>query len=313
MPVRAAARHWPFGLVLLGLVLVGLFWTFDVGAAWTRLVAWTVAMQRELHQGLATALRAVAESGPLAGLGLVGLSFLYGVFHAAGPGHGKVVIATYLGTQSETLRRGAALAFASAFLQGMVAIIAVAGTVLVLERTARQTQHLADQLERLSFAAVAILGCFLVWRAARGLLATQPAGCGHHHHGHEHGHGCGHHHAPAPGSSRAFGAALLSIGLRPCSGAILVLVLAFALDLRVAGVAAVLAMSLGTGMAVAGLATLTVYARDTASTLAGRLDEDGRKIARLGQALALLGGLVITALGLSLLQASFSAPAHPLF
>ncbi len=303
-------RHWPFGLVLLALVLAGLFWTFDVGTAWARLVTWTVAMQRELHQGLATALRAVAESGPLAGFGLVGLGFLYGVFHAAGPGHGKVVIATYLGTQSETLRRGVILAFTSAFLQGMVAIIAVAGTVLVLERTARQTQHLADQLERLSFAAVAILGCLLVWRAARALLATDPAGCGHHHH--DHGHGCGHQHAPAPGSGRAFGAALLSIGLRPCSGAILVLVLAFALDLRVAGVAAVLAMSLGTGIAVAGLATLTVYARDTASRLAGHLDEDGRKVARLGLVLALLGGLLITALGLSLLQASLVAPAHPL-
>ena len=72
-------------------------------------------------------------------------------------------------------------------------------------------------------------------------------------------------------------------------------------------------MSLGTGIAVAGLATLTVYARDTASLLAGRLDEDGRKLARIGQVLALLGGLVITALGLSLLQASLSAPAHPLF
>ena len=202
MPVRAMARCWPLGLVLLALVMIGLLWTVDAGAAWARLVAWTVTMQRELHQALATALRAVAESGPLAGLGLVSLSFLYGVFHAAGPGHGKVVIATYLGTQHETLRRGVALAFASALLQGVVAIVTVVGTVLVLERTARQTQHLADQLERPGARRPPAA-------AAAGRLRTSSPWPRHDH---------GHHHAPA--QLGHLGAA--SDRLRPCSGAILV-------------------------------------------------------------------------------------------
>ena len=57
--------------------------------------------------------------------GLFGISFLYGVFHAAGPGHGKAVISSYLFANNETWRRGVVLSCASAMLQALVAILLV--------------------------------------------------------------------------------------------------------------------------------------------------------------------------------------------
>jgi nickel/cobalt transporter (NicO) family protein len=300
----------PLGLLAAAFLMAAL-WAlattgFDPGRAWAHAIAWIITTQRELHQALATALRAVQSEGSIAAPALVWLGFLYGVFHAAGPGHGKIVITTYLATQKETLGRGIALAAAASLLQGATAIAAVFGTVLLLEQTTRQSQRLAGQIELVSFALVAALGAFLVLRHARRLFqatATTPCGtCGHHHH------------APPPDKAGpgAFFAAILSIGLRPCTGAILVLVLAIALDLRTAGIAAVLAMSLGTALTTAALATLATLARDQATRLASHLDTDATRLARIADTIALIGGLALLAMGTALLHTTLTMPAHPL-
>jgi ABC-type nickel/cobalt efflux system permease component RcnA len=303
-------KSLPLGLLAAALLGAGL-WVLatsgiDLGRAWTHAIAWVVTTQRELHQALATALRAVQVEGSIAAPALVWLGFLYGVFHAAGPGHGKVVITTYLATQKETLGRGIALATTASLLQGLTAIVAVFTTVLVLEQTTRQSQRLAGHIELVSFALVAFLGAFLTFRHARRLFraktATACTSCGHHHH------------APAPDKTGpgAFTAAVLSIGLRPCTGAILVLVLAIALDLRAAGIAAVLAMSVGTALSTAALATLATLARDQAARLASRLDTDQTHLTRIADTIALLGGLALLAMGAALLHTTLTMPAHPL-
>ena len=307
------ARRLPLGLALLALLAAASLWALAAGAiqpgaAWVRFMTWVIATQRELHQALAVAMRAVHEQGAAAGLSLVTLGFLYGVFHAAGPGHGKVVITTYLATQKETLARGIGLAVTASMLQGAVAIAAVFATVLAFEQTARQSQLLATRFETLSFGLVAALGAFLVWRHGRNLLRPHHAQS---HHAHGCG-GCGHHHHHAPPPAKAWLTSILSIGLRPCSGAILVLVLALALDLRLAGIAAVLAMSIGTAATVSAMAALAVLARDQATRLASHLDTDNHRLTRAADTIALLGGLLLTAMGLALLQASLTAPIHPL-
>jgi ABC-type nickel/cobalt efflux system permease component RcnA len=297
----------PLGLLALVLLAAAGLWalsagTINPGAAWTRLIAWIVATQRELHAALATAMRAVQAEGSIAAPALVWLGFLYGVFHAAGPGHGKVVITTYLATQKETLGRGIALAVAAAMVQGLTAVLAVFATVTLLEQTARQSQVLAGRIELLSFALVAGLGAFLTLRHGRNLCqartATPCGTCGHHHH--------------SPPPTRAFMASILSIGLRPCTGAILVLVLAIALDQRTAGIAAVLAMSTGTALTTAAMASLAVLARDQASRLASRLDTDQTRLTRIADTIALIGGLALLAMGTALLHATLTTPAHPL-
>ncbi len=309
-------RSLPPGLVVASLLAASLLaaglWAltttgFDPGQAWAQAIAWIITTQRQLHDGLAAALGAVQAEGSIAAPALIWLGFLYGVFHAAGPGHGKIVITTYLATQKETLGRGIALAATSSLLQGLTAIAAVFTTVLLLEQTTRQSQRLASNVELVSFALVAALGAFLVFRHARRLYhskTTTPCStCGHHHH-----------HAPPPDKAgpTALLAAILSIGLRPCTGAILVLVLAIALDLRTAGIAAVIAMSAGTALTTAALATLATLARDQAARLATHLDTDQTRLTRMADTIALLGGLALLAMGASLLHTTLTMPAHPL-
>ncbi|MGE3933669.1 MAG: nickel/cobalt transporter [Rhodospirillaceae bacterium] len=284
-------------------------------------------VQRDLHRRLAAAMRAMDAQGAAAGWTLIGLSLLYGVFHAAGPGHGKAVIATYLATQESRLKRGLALSLLAALAQGVTAVAMVESAVGLLGLTMREAQGLEGGLEAVSFGLIAVLGIVLAAVNGRRLLGLH-AGDGHRHdhshhqgHGHDHhaGHACGHAHGPsardldAAAGWRGMAAVALSIGIRPCSGAILVLLLALALDLRWAGIAAVFAMSLGTAATTAALAALAVYARNAALRLAARPERDGRRLAAAINAVGLAGGVVLAMLGGLLMQGALTAAPHPLF
>ena len=332
MPVTRRNLFLATGLAVLAAGLaVPLVVLPDSGPGlWSGLVLELHTMQRDLHRQLATAMLAVRAEGAAAASALVILSFLYGVFHAAGPGHGKVVISTYILTQESQLRRGILLSLASALCQGLTAILIVAATAGLLGLTLRQAQGAATNLETLSYGLVALLGLTLVVSRARRLLRWRlfPTSRGSgdpprlafgHHHKHD---GpcpsCGHAHGPslrdldAPLSWRGLAGMVASIGLRPCSGAVLVLLVAYSLDLRWAGVAAVLAMSLGTAITVSLLAILTVYARKGALRLAAFIPDRAGRLAVALDLVGVLGGLVILIAGILMLQAALTVPAHPL-
>ena len=141
-----------------------------------------------------------------------------------------------------------------------------------------------------------------VFRRSHGHAAHS----GHDHHGHRHdGHECGHLHAADPKSLegnfsvREAWTAILAVGLRPCSGAIIVLTFAFLNGLYAGGILSTFAMSLGTGITVATLALIAVGAKNTALRIAGmqtRAVMVHRVIEVTGAALVfILGFLLFTA------------------
>ena len=146
---------------------------------WGALVYELQVLQRDLHRGLSDAVRSVEREGLFAVWSLISLSFLYGVFHAAGPGHGKLIIATYLATHESRLKQGIWLAIGSALAQGVVAVLLVEATVALLGASFSAANKTALQLESISYALVTLLGGFLMVSAARRLWL------GHHHH-HDH-------------------------------------------------------------------------------------------------------------------------------
>jgi ABC-type nickel/cobalt efflux system permease component RcnA len=245
-----------------------------------------LAKQAEFYRLLSSTIRA-AKSDRSAAYTLLGISFLYGIFHAAGPGHGKAVISSYLVANDETWKRGVILSFASALLQALVAIAIVAIGAALLGVTARAMGNTVRVIEIVGYALIVLIGLRLLWVKGRALLALlrgKPAHehhhhhADHHHHAHDHdeddGHAWGHAHAPEPAElsgrdwlKRGL-AAVVAVGLRPCSGAIIVLVFALAQGLFAIGIASTLAMGLGTAITVAAIATLAVGARGLASRFA---------------------------------------------
>jgi nickel/cobalt transporter (NicO) family protein len=271
------------------------------------LVGWILTKQSEFYREISTALRAAKSDGS-AVWSLLAISFVYGIFHAAGPGHGKAVISSYLVANQETVRRGIALSFASALMQSAVAVAIVAVCAWLLNATAKTMCGAEKAIEIGSYALIAAFGASLVWtkggRFVRALQAPRPepvlaaaAADGHDHHHHDHGHHhhgddhihdahCGHSHGPepselaGPGGWRRGLAAILTVGIRPCSGAILVLVFALAQGLFWAGIAATFVMGIGTAITVAVIAVVAVSAKDLARRVSEARDSNGVLIMR---------------------------------
>ena len=282
-------------------------------------IAWIFGEQRAFHKSMTTSLSAFADgAGVSTGFAIVSGSFLYGVFHAAGPGHGKVILSTYLLTQPEQVRKSVFMSVAAALMQGVMAVLLVYGLFYVFGMVARDTKFAVAWSERLAFLMVIGVGFMLVWRAIRGFgwvpsHATQDHHHDHHHHGSE---GeicatCGHAHTPSATQLvqakdwRTTASIIISIGLRPCSGAVLVLVFARFAGIPIAGVLAVAAISLGTAITVSALAILSVQARRLAVSLLEGASGVADKAACF---VALIGGMVLIIMGYGLFQASFSTP-----
>jgi len=276
----------------------------DGAGPWAQAVAWIDRTQRGLHRRLAEAVEAfhAAPDGARVG-GLTLLSLLYGIFHAAGPGHGKAVITTYLLSQPGRVRRGLALAALASLLQGVSALLLVLVVMGIGGGLAREALGPVPQLERVSYALIAALGAWLTLRGALGIWRprrTWPAGGAIAGAG-GHGHCCAAGAFPAAAGGGLLAPAL-AVGVRPCTGAVLVLAVATLLGEWLAGVLAVLAMAVGTGVTVGLLGLLAVQARGLALRLAG----GGARMHRAATLLGLLGGLLLLALGLSLLQGSLA-------
>lgn len=329
------------------------------------ILMWINLRQQEFYHALAGAMKAMRQDGSKLWL-LIGLSFAYGIFHAAGPGHGKAVISSYMVANEVALRRGIMLSFVSALLQALTAIVVMLVAYFLLRGTAVSMTDAAWFLEIMSYVFVTLFGAWLLWRKAGPailrLFGANPgyslsaAHAGHSHAGHSHSahahaahshaldahdhhdhahdhhdHGahdhahaahdhhshaagevcetCGHSHAPDPAllsgdrfDWRTAWSAVAAVGIRPCSGALIVLSFALLNGLWFGGILSVLAMALGTAITVSALATLAVTAKNWAVYFAG----DGRMGNRIHSFVEIGGAAFVFLFGLLLLSASLT-------
>ncbi len=299
------------------------------GGAYGGLMGWLLAAQSQFTHMMARDLAAIPHD-TAALWTLIGVGFLYGVAHAAGPGHGKAVIASYMMANDSALRRGLVLSLMAALLQGLAAVAIVGVAAALLNATAARMNVIADGLASLSYLGVAAIGAWLAvrkglalaralaayverrsalsgaallagapWRAASTMSggafrAGEPGAAVD---------ACGHMHAPDPrllGAGFSWRAALSTVvaaGARPCSGSLLILVFALSQGMFLAGVAAVAAVSLGTALTTGALASLAVFAKGLAVKFARGEDTRVAVVARLAEFAA---ALAVLAFGLAL-------------
>jgi nickel/cobalt transporter (NicO) family protein len=324
------------------------------------IVGWLLTRQSEFYREMSSTIRAARADGSAVWT-LLAISFAYGMFHAAGPGHGKTVISSYLVANEETARRGIVLSFVSALMQSLIAVLIVGIGAWLLNVTAKTMCGAERAIEIASYTLIAAFGVRLVWTKGGGLIRALQSSQGkseprlapvlahaaiqHHHGHHSHGHGdhghhphahaaahpttvardhvpghehaehhdhghvhdehCGHSHGPmpaqlgGPGGWRRGFSAVLTVGIRPCSGAILVLVFALAQGMFWAGIAATFVMGLGTAITVAAIAILAVSAKGLARRIgAGR--EGGGALLLRGVEFGAAGLVLLFGVGLLL-------------
>jgi len=301
---------------------------------------WVLRTQQSLQRDLAAGVKNLKSGNAMAGaVVLAALSFIYGVVHAVGPGHGKMVISSYVVANEETVRRGVVISFIAAALQALTAVALVGILAFALNATGLQINAWSNQLETVSYALIALVGAWLLatqlirvyrrWQDRRESVGHIAHDHHRHDHGHDHDHdrdhdhARGHHHDHAEGEAcnhmvdardlagpfnwRKIVAVVFSVGIRPCTGAILVLIFALTQGMFWAGVAATFAMAFGTAITVAALATLALGSRELALKLGGR---SGAFADAVWTLCAIGGSALILLFGATLFAASLG-PARP--
>jgi nickel/cobalt exporter len=288
------------------------------------ITGWIFAQQAAFYRSMSGAVMAAKANGT-AQFGLAWLAFLYGIFHAAGPGHGKAVISSYLVADGASVKRGIILSFAAALAQAITAIAIVGVAAVILGATAKAMGSTVRWLELAAYVGIAVFGLMLVWRKGRALISALRGSSHHHghshdhaddhahhhdhahshdHHGHDHDAHCDHSHGPEPSELQGKGwlkrglVAVIAVGLRPCSGAIFILVFALSQGIFAVGVLATFAMALGTAITVASIALIAVLGKGLAVRILKTRGGNQLGVAVLGIEVA--AAVLITAFGVLL-------------
>ncbi|MDD7970770.1 nickel/cobalt transporter [Roseinatronobacter alkalisoli] len=277
---------------------------------------WAQAAQRRFQAQLADGLRALHAGQPGALLALWGMCFAYGFVHAVGPGHGKFLVGAYGAGTQVPLRRLMGVSLGASLAQGASAVALVYGGVLIFNATRAGLQHTGDiWLDRASLLAIAAIGLWLLWRGARRLVAQrhlQPAHAHDHAHNHDHMHNhddgtcesCGHRHGPTMSEVaqlhdwRDTAALISAIAIRPCTGALFLLILTWRMGLVWQGMAGAMVMALGTASVTMAVAALAVMAREGALGWASRMG----RLTGLMPLFEVVAGVFIVILALNMLK-----------
>ncbi|SMY36274.1 nickel/cobalt efflux protein RcnA [Photobacterium malacitanum] len=270
---------------------------------WPAMLMTSIKWQRDINGQLSDLLYD-AQQNITAAYSLAGLSFLYGIFHSLGPGHGKMIVTTYLATNPAKIKASLIMTVVSAFVQAIVAITLVSILLVFFKSSMRQVNDAADQFISYSFMAMLLLGAIVIYRSLKQAWQLRTA---QHHHHHDHGDncGCGHKHFANADeinnatSLREYIVIVFSIGIRPCTGAILVLLFANMVGLYWLGVISAILMAVGTALTTSGIALLTLSGKKIVSRY---LATNQRQRTMTSIIIKLIGGILLVLLGLLLLN-----------
>jgi nickel/cobalt transporter (NicO) family protein len=291
---------------------LALFLAVAAAAAWTVLAGplagpvqallqptgrWLLAMQAQFQNDMARQLRGVHAGQSAAFWALMAICASYGFLHAAGPGHGKALVGAYGVARRVPAVKLAGIGLLAALAQATVAVV----LILVLVGVAGLGRAGIEQVDRgllagLSLAAMGGIGLWLVWRAFARLAPARPA---HAHHHREGGHceSCGHAHLPPAeamlqaATAREVAALVAAVAVRPCSGALILLLLTWQMGILGAGIAGAYAMALGTAAVTIVIALGLVLGREGLLRAAGGVAAERARW--IGSGIEAAAGLVL--------------------
>lgn len=297
-----------YGILILTSLFLGT--GYVIWQAWPSLLISSMQWQKDINNQLSELLYDAQADNLVAGLSLAGLSFIYGMLHSLGPGHGKLIVSTYLATHPTKIKLSLTLTVLSALLQAVVAIALVSTLLVIFNSSMREVNSEANRFVTLSFYTVVILGLVIVWRNLRALWqsfglsqslkktqqpptftlntknitaikhiptntdkpnvllrSTQNTNSLIPDHIHGSDCGCGHQHFAdaevinSASSMKEYLVIILSIGIRPCTGAIMVLLFANMVDMYWLGIVSAFLMAIGTALTTSIIAIMTITGR----------------------------------------------------
>jgi nickel/cobalt exporter len=245
-------------IALVSALVICLWWLWAQGGG-DQIAQWAAGHQRDFQNQMALALRGVRAGNTQAFVTLIMVCFAYGFFHAVGPGHGKVLIGGYGLARQVAVLRLSAISLVASLGQAVTAVVLVYGGMWLFRLSRDQLVGTADNvMAPASYAMIALIG---LWLLARGLrrIWRHRTPKGHTHNADGHCESCGHRHGPtaeeadAVTSWREAAVLIAGIAMRPCTGALFVLVITLGMGIPGAGIAGAFAMALGTAVVTIGV------------------------------------------------------------
>jgi nickel/cobalt exporter len=282
--------------------------------SWPTIMLQSIKWQRIVNEELSNLLYEAKTNQFSSAVYLLILSIIYGALHSLGPGHGKLIVTTFLATHPSKVKHSLILTIVSALMQAIVAILLVSALLFLFNNSMREVNSKAMELVSLSFLVMAILGGFIIIRALKKLFMSyinnhkkQTHEHQHRHEDHEHSHdascACGHKHFASADEInnattwQAYTGIIFSIGIRPCTGAIMALLFANVVGIYWLGVVSAFMMAIGTAMTTSIIALLTISGK---KVINGYLNHDEHKNNAGNTLLQLFGGTILLLLGLLL-------------
>ncbi|QIA64972.1 hypothetical protein GT360_15520 [Vibrio astriarenae] len=334
---RVTTNRKVVAFAVLALLAIGLYQLWQM---WPTLVIEAGKWQRDVNAELADLLYDATENPLLAGSYLIGFSFIYGMLHSLGPGHGKVIVSTYLATHPTKVKASLYLTIISAICQALVAIALVSVLVWGFQATMQTVNDKATTFVSLSFMLVVVMGVMLCGKALKQIVQTlrkpklkikalsavavdgatklNPASPSlmlqqQHNHTHSADCGCGHQHVADPqainqaSTLREYIGIIITIGIRPCTGAIMVLLFANIVGMYWMGVISALAMAGGTALTTSIIAIMTLTGKKIVNRyLTAGSNRSGQSVKLAGYYAQLVGGVLLMLIGILLLGGNAS-------
>lgn len=232
-----------------------------------KLMATLSAMLQDMHKRLKTYLYNIKNHSSKADIfWLILFAFFYGLLHAAGPGHGKTLVASYLISNRHPLQKALTMSLLIGAVHVFSAFLLTAGMLMVLNlvfSTAMQQTTLI--LTRLSGGLIILIAAYLAVKKIRAyaisrhhqtgvadtgfpLTNSETSSCS-----------C----AACKGTSHTTDImVVITAGIVPCPGTVTVFLFAISLQLYLVGFLAAAAMSLGMGAVIFGVSFFSITMRD---------------------------------------------------
>lgn len=258
-------------------------------SAFTVIFRKMIDMQRTMVRNIGRYMRDIKEGTSRSAIWVgIGFAFLYGAVHAVGPGHGKMVVASYFVGHEARIGKGLLMGAQIAVTHVLSAVILVSLVDLTFRQFLGGVPAESKGIRLVSYGLIIVIGLYMLYRAVVNAFFNGAGGLSHRHH---------------HGDGRQQAVLAVIAGLVPCTGAILVMLFALANDILLFGIILVAAISTGMALTLSAIGAVTVLFRRAVVAAADKASAAERPVAL---ALEHAGAILILSVGITFFSATLA-------
>ncbi|MCK5293716.1 MAG: hypothetical protein KAJ49_03615 [Arcobacteraceae bacterium] len=192
-----------------------------------------VMLQYQLNSYISTTIRSLNDENSVSvSLIILGISFLYGMIHAAGPGHGKALVAFYFTSNSNqhNYKKAFKIGYMISIIHAFSALIFTFGIFFILKTMFRRNfNDFSNIAMQISAVMIMFIGLYLIYEAYKHRKEKEKK---------------------EKVKNKSEYAVAFSAGVVPCPGVMTIVLFCIVLKHYILGILAAIFMSIGMGLTI---------------------------------------------------------------